>query len=122
MKAGDLSPPRLPVESVHRVFESHADETPCPQDVRGEALVGLAPRGEHGIVDVLITQLTPECHLYELDAAEALADPRLVEPLQARSRSTPPSWTAIWQAHLDEALAACSDQSVPVDTERSNAS
>ncbi|OWQ44435.1 hypothetical protein CDL60_25325 [Roseateles noduli] len=92
------------------------------EDVRGEALVGLARRGDHDIVDVLITQLTPECHLYELDAAEALADPRLVEPLRALSRSAPPSWTAIWQSHLDEALAACSNQSVPVGTERSNAS
>lgn len=92
------------------------------EDVRGEALVGLARRGDHGIVDVLITQLTPECHMYELDAAEALADPLLVEPLQALSRAAPPSWTAIWQARLDEALAACSSQSVPVGIERSSAS
>jgi len=92
------------------------------EDVRGEALVGLARRGDHDIVDVLITQLTPECHMYELDAAEAIADPRLVEPLQALSRTAPRSWTAIWQTHLDEALAACSSQSVPVGTERSSAS
>ncbi|WP_431260761.1 HEAT repeat domain-containing protein [Roseateles chitinivorans] len=90
------------------------------EDVRGEALVGLARRGDHDIVEVLITQLTPECHLYELDAAEALADPRLIEPLQTLSRSAPRSWTAIWQAHLDEALAACSNHAVPVGTDRSS--
>lgn len=91
-------------------------------DVRGEALVGLARRGDHDIVDVLIAQLTPDCHMYELDAAEALADPRLVEPLQALARTAPPSWNAQWQARLDEALEACATQAEPVRTERSSAS
>lgn len=91
-------------------------------DVRGEALVGLARRRDEGIVERLIGLLTPECHMYELDAAEALADPRLVEPLQALSQATPRSWNAVWQARLDEALATCASQSVPVATERSSAS
>jgi HEAT repeat protein len=92
------------------------------EDVRGEALVGLARRGDDGIVEVLITHLTPDCHMYELDAAEALADPRLIEPLQALAQTTPRSWNAVWQARLDEALAACASQSVPVSTGRSSAS
>lgn len=80
-------------------------------DVRGEALVGLARRGDDGIVEVLITQLTPDCHVYELDAAEALADPRLVAPLKALSAAPhASSWNAIWQARLDEALEACGRQ------------
>jgi HEAT repeat protein len=93
------------------------------QDVRGEALVGLARRGDDGIVDTVITLLTPECHLYELDAAEALADARLVAPLQALSASLgTSSGSSYWQARLDEALEACSSQATPLGTERSRAS
>lgn len=93
------------------------------QDVRGEALVGLARRGDDGIVETLITLLTPECHVYELDAAEALADARLVAPLQALSKAAgTSSGNAYWQARLDEALEACSGQAVPVGSASSNAS
>ncbi|MDH0867320.1 HEAT repeat domain-containing protein [Mitsuaria sp. GD03876] len=93
------------------------------QDVRGEALVGLARRGDDGIVETLITLLTPDCHVYELDAAEALADARLVAPLQALSKTAgPSSGNAYWQARLDEALEACVTQAVPVGIQQSNAS
>jgi len=90
-------------------------------DVRGEALVGLARRGDDGIVEALVKLLTPDCHVYELDAAEALADPRLVEPLQALTKAAGRSSTnAYWQARLDDALEACSGQAVPVGIQQSN--
>lgn len=78
-------------------------------DVRGEALVGLARRRDDGIVEALIKRLTPDCHVYELDAAEALADSRLVAPLQTLTKAAgPSSTTAYWRARLDDALESCS--------------
>ncbi|WP_067060964.1 HEAT repeat domain-containing protein [Roseateles chitosanitabidus] len=78
------------------------------EDVRGEALVGLARRHDEGIVERLMARLTPDCHLYELDAAVALADPRLLAPLQtlealARERGVRDDY---WWEELREAVAA----------------
>lgn len=55
-----------------------------------------------------MARLTPECHLYELDAAVALADPRLLEPLRklealARERGVKDGY---WWEELREAMAA----------------
>lgn len=77
-------------------------------DVRGEALVGLARRRDEGLVDLLLARLTPDCHVYELDAAEELADPRLAAPLQALADQTRDGDVDPYWAHrLGEALAAC---------------
>lgn len=78
------------------------------EDVRGEALVGLARRHDDGIAERVMARLTPECHLYELDAAVALADPRLLEPLRklealARERGVSDGY---WWEELREAMAA----------------
>lgn len=79
------------------------------EDVRGEALVGLARRNDDGIVERVKARLTPDCHLYELDAAVALADPRLLAPLRqleadARKRGIGDDY---WWAELGEALEVC---------------
>lgn len=77
-------------------------------DVRGEALVGLARRREDGLVDRLIERLTPDCHVYELDAAEALADARLVAPLRALADARPTrTRDPFWRERLQDALDAC---------------
>ncbi len=77
-------------------------------DVRGEALVGLARRREEGLVERLIDRLTPDCHVYELDAAEALADPRLIAPLRALAdASTEGAVDPYWRERLQDALDAC---------------
>ena len=77
-------------------------------DVRGEALVGLARRREDGLVERLIARLTPDCHVYELDAAEALADPRLIAPLRALADARPPgAGDPYWRERLQDALDAC---------------
>ncbi|WP_431100037.1 HEAT repeat domain-containing protein [Roseateles noduli] len=77
-------------------------------DVRGEALVGLARRRDEGIVERLIGLLTPECHLYELDAAEELADPRLEGPLQAlKAQVKDDPVPATWRTRCEDAIAAC---------------
>ncbi|WP_423598493.1 HEAT repeat domain-containing protein [Roseateles sp. MS654] len=77
-------------------------------DVRGEALVGLARRRDDGIVDLLIERLTPECHVYELDAAEALSDPRLAATLRAVESASSEGTDAYWLSRLRDAMEACS--------------
>lgn len=77
-------------------------------DVRGEALVGLARRRDDGIVDRLIERLTPDCHVYELDAAEALADPRLLAALVALAEASGPGpRSPSWLDRLKDATEAC---------------
>ncbi|OWQ83358.1 hypothetical protein CDN99_26255 [Roseateles aquatilis] len=75
-------------------------------DVRGEALVGLARRRDEGIVELLIERLTPDCHVYELDAAEELADPRLVTPLEMMAVGTGAA-DPYWRSRVGDALQAC---------------
>ena len=53
------------------------------RDVRGEAIVGLAERGDPRAVDYLIGQLGDDCLVYELMAAEKLASRGLLADLQA---------------------------------------
>lgn len=52
-------------------------------DVSGEALVGLAERRDCRVVDYLRMRLSPDSRVYELDAAEILADPELLSMLQS---------------------------------------
>lgn len=79
-------------------------------DVRGEALVGLANRGDARAVDHLIRHLDIECRVYELEAAERLASPMLAPALReiaahvARDQRNAGSY---WLRNLQAALAAC---------------
>ena len=75
--------------------------------MRGEALVGLARRRDDGIIEALIERLTPDCHVYELDAAEALADPRLVTALEALAQGDTSPEEDPWRERLRAALDAC---------------
>jgi HEAT repeat protein len=51
--------------------------------VQNEALIGLAERGDARALEHLLAHLDDDCRVYELEAAEKLADPRLLAALQA---------------------------------------
>lgn len=80
-------------------------------DVRGEALDGLAQRGDTRVIPYLIAQLTPDCRVYALNAAETLADPVLLPALlalQASCSELADGKASYWKVRLRDAIAACS--------------
>jgi HEAT repeat protein len=78
------------------------------EDVRGEALAGLAQRRDPRVIAHLIETLDDDCRVYELDAAETMADPALLEPLRAVARRVDRNASdRYWLSTLDAALAAC---------------
>lgn len=77
-------------------------------EVRGEALVGLAARGDARAIDYLVEHLDADCRVYELEAAEKLASPLLLEALQAIARDWgSPKLDSYWSGRLQAAIAAC---------------
>jgi hypothetical protein len=84
------------------------------EDVQGEALVGLARRKDERIVPVLLKRLTLDCRVYELDAAEELADPRLLERLlMLRDLTDGQAGDGYWSRRLANAIAACGHPPAP---------
>jgi HEAT repeat protein len=78
-------------------------------DVRGEALVGLAQRHDERVVEYLLKGLGPDCRVYELDAAEKLADPNTLSALQALAGTVPEQdRRGYWFSRLQGAIDACS--------------
>jgi HEAT repeat protein len=78
------------------------------EDVRGEALAGLAQRRDPRVAAYLIETLGDACRVYELDAAEKMADPALLESLRALARTVDRNTAdCCWLGALDAALAAC---------------
>ena len=80
------------------------------RDVRGEAVVGLARRGDPRVVDLLKERLLDEdCRVYELEAAGEMPSGELLETLQRvradaeRRRDIGP----FWYSHLLDAIDAC---------------
>lgn len=77
-------------------------------DVRGEALVGLAERRDPRLIDYLLKHLDSNCLVYDLEAAEKLADPRLLAPLQAIEGSVQAAGRkGYWFTCLQAAIGAC---------------
>lgn len=84
------------------------------EDVRGEALVGLAARQDLRVIDHLLAQLGPECRVYQLDAAEQLASPLLLPALQALADGLQGSEReGYWFGCLQSAVEACSPALAP---------
>ncbi|WP_395316891.1 HEAT repeat domain-containing protein [Variovorax sp. UC74_104] len=82
------------------------------EEVRGEALVGLAERGDTRVIDYLSEHLNAKCRVYELKAAEKIASPRLLEALQAIARDCPETGLdGYWVHSLQSAIAACGGSS-----------
>lgn len=80
------------------------------EDVRGEALVGLAVRRDPRVVDQLLAQLGPDCLVYQLEAAEQLASPLLLPALHALADGLHDSKRkGYWFGCLQSAIEACSE-------------
>lgn len=79
------------------------------ENVRGEALVGLASRRDQRIISVLQKCLTTDCRVYELEAAEMMASPLLLDQLSAIESSLSPDdgQDRYWRTHLRDAIKAC---------------
>lgn len=79
------------------------------EDVRGEALVGLAIRKDERIVSVLLKNLDTNCRVYELSASESIASPNLLDRLNAirDSVSKESSINSYWYGVLLDAINAC---------------
>ena len=80
------------------------------RDVRGEAVVGLARRGDPRVIELLKQRLADgDCRGYELEAVQEMPRPELLAPLQAlladaertRAHST------VWLSELLDAIDAC---------------
>lgn len=78
--------------------------------VRGEALVGLAKRKDARIEEYLLVHLDENCRVYELEAAELLATPRLLKPLLTLAKTDGDG--TYWRSRLNSAIAASSDNTV----------
>jgi len=80
------------------------------RDVRGEAVVGLARRGDARVIELLKERLADgDCRGYELEAVQEMPRPELLAPLQAllaaaeRSREH----SRVWLGELLDAIEAC---------------
>ncbi|WP_081466385.1 HEAT repeat domain-containing protein [Collimonas fungivorans] len=80
------------------------------EDVRGEAVVGLAIRKDERVISVLLELLDTHCRVFELDAAERTASPLLLDRLNALKKSVTDKDTidSYWYRHLLDAIVACS--------------
>jgi HEAT repeat protein len=79
------------------------------EDVRGEALVGLAVRKDERIIPLLLKLLNMDCSVFELTAAEAVASPQLLDRLSTIKDSVADdSRGAYWYGRLLDAVDACS--------------
>lgn len=79
-------------------------------DVRGEALVGLAFRRDERIIPVLLELLNDDCRFFELNAAELIASPLLLERLNTMKKSVAGDnpIDSYWYRRLLDAIVACS--------------
>jgi len=80
------------------------------RDVRGEAVVGLARRGDARVIELLKARLADgDCRGYELEAVQEMPRPELLAPLQtllaAAERSREHS--SVWLSELLDAIEAC---------------
>ncbi|WP_167084428.1 HEAT repeat domain-containing protein [Massilia frigida] len=79
------------------------------ESVSGEALAGLASRKDERVIAVLLERLDDDCMVFELDAAEMMASPLLLAPLNAirNAVSRDEDSDSYWHNRLDAAIAAC---------------
>lgn len=87
--------------------------TDSHDDVRGEALVGLAVRKDTRIIPVLLERLGAGSRVFELTAAEYMASPLLLARLNAikDEASSADELNPYWYRCLLDAIDACSSTS-----------
>ncbi|MBW8758510.1 MAG: HEAT repeat domain-containing protein [Burkholderiales bacterium] len=95
-------------ESIRSLLWANAHDP--DRDVRGEAVVGLARRGDPRVVELLRQRLADgDCRGYELEAVQEMPRPELLAPLQTllamaeRSREH----SRVWLGELLDAIEAC---------------
>ncbi len=79
-------------------------------EVRGEALCGLAARRDpRALTHLLTSPNVLAWRVFELEAAKQLADPCLLPQLRAlqAQAATRPGIYSYWQHHLEDAVTAC---------------
>lgn len=83
------------------------------EDVRGEALVGLAVRKDERVIPVLLELLDTNCRVFELTASEAVASPILLGRLNAIKDAVANEHgsDSYWYGCLLDAINACSKNS-----------
>lgn len=88
------------------------------EDVRGEALAGLACRHDERTIPLLMQALVgDEVRVYALEAAETMADPHLYSPLKALwdEYASSRDCNQYWFSVLDSALQACAPAEMKTD-------
>lgn len=80
------------------------------EDVRGEALVGLAVRKDERVIPVLLELLDTNCRVFELDAAKSIASPLLLERLNTIKEAVTHEndFNSYWYHCLLRTIDACS--------------
>lgn len=88
------------------------------RDVRGEAIVGLATRGDPRALAYLDAHLNADCLVYELEAAERLASPLILDRLQGMvpgvgEKDVDNHWLECLHAAIDACSSAVSSRPNP---------
>lgn len=77
-------------------------------DARGEALVGLAARGDRRVVDAILREWDDEViGMLSVKAAEKIGDPRLLPHLQGFLETLELADDPTFRQQLEQAIAAC---------------
>ena len=81
------------------------------EDVRGEALVGLAVRKDERIIPILLDRLDTNCRVFELNASEEIASPLLLGRLNMikASVANESDVDRYWYGCLLDAIDTCSE-------------
>lgn len=80
---------------------------PVPE-IRGEALIGLAERNDHSIIEAVKLELVGEFHgSWAIQAANLLASPQLCIPLQNLRSKISTSPDSYFISEIDEAIISC---------------
>lgn len=102
----DIDTPDLRAALLERIGD---DDPELRAEIRGEALIGLARRGDRRVLEPLRHELAGEFHgAWCIEAAQALADPSLAPMLTDLKRRLDPEDLDVFGDELDRAIAACS--------------
>jgi len=95
-------------DEIRNVLWTNAHD--ANRDIRGEAVVGLARRGDARVVDLLkVRLLEDDCRIYELEAVQEMPSSELLEMLHRLRDGIEhtPHLDPRWYTHLLEAIDAC---------------